>query len=111
MINKIKIFLDDVGSGIIEVYNKFSLQFERNVSRYKYPGAFTKREIDLVMEPLSGGLSLDCAIELKFPRNGQVPEQMFKFCEDLAFLEELKQGGCNNAYFLALADDPQFWTG
>lgn len=128
MINIIQNFLGEIASNRIEVYNEFSLQFElgiylrsrglnkkiqfeRNVSRYGYPGSFTKREIDLAMEPLNEGPKLDCAIELKFPRNGQVPEQMFKFCEDLAFLEELKRAGCKDAYLLALADNAQFWSG
>lgn len=30
------------------------------------------------------------AIEIKFPTNGQYPEQMFIFCKDIKFLEELK---------------------
>ncbi len=28
-------------------------------------------------------------LELKYPRNGQHPEQMFSFCKEIAFVEEL----------------------
>ena len=81
-------FMVGVASGQVEIYNEFSLQhelgiflrhrwptyrvqFERNVSHFgAAKSGFTKRELDLaVFSP--DGKTLRCAIELKFPRNGQ----------------------------------------
>lgn len=124
---QIEEFAKAVGSGAVEIYNEFSLQhelglflrnklagckvqFERNVSHFnlKKP-AFEKKEIDIAVTSSSGErLS---AIELKYPRNGQVPETMFGFCKDIAFLEQLVHSGFQSAYFLALADDPLFYSG
>lgn len=121
-------FIKAVASGEVEVYNEFSVQhelgillrrelggyrvqFERNVSFFGLrKSSLEKREIDIVVTPKSSNEPL-CAIELEFPRNGQVPEQMFSFCKDIAFLEQLRAGGFESAYFLALADDPKFYTG
>ncbi len=121
-------FLREVARGEIEIYNEFSLQhelgiflrnwctgnkvqFERNVSSLFAPGAaFTKREIDIsVMDRTD--LQLRYAIELKYPRNGQHPEQMYSFCKDLAFTEELKKSGFARAGLVIFADDPLFWRG
>jgi hypothetical protein len=121
-------FIASVASGEIEIYNEFSLQhelgiflrsrlptyktqFERNVRFFVHGNSvFTKREIDIVV------FSLDrrewfWAIELKYPRNGQHPEQMFSFCKDVAFVEELRRAGFANAAFVAFADDPLFYRG
>lgn len=38
------------------------------------------------------------AIELKYPLNGQYPEQMFSFVKDIKFMEEMKELGFNEAY-------------
>lgn len=51
------------------------------------------------------------AVELKFPRNGQHPEQMFSFCKDIAFLEQLVEVGFGKGFFLGFADDPLFYEG
>lgn len=120
-------FLQAVGSGKIDIYNEFSLQhelgiflrtqlidckvqFERNVSDFKLDKSdFVKREIDIVViSPAGERLS---AIELKYPRNGQVPESMFGFCKDIVFLEQLVSAGFQNGYFLAVADDKLFYSG
>ena len=110
------------------VYNEFSLQhelgiylraklpdfqteFERNVSRFfdsKYP--FVKREIDIVSYSESLR-ALRSAVELKFPRNGQVPETMFSFCKDIAFIEQLKQQGFDSTALVILVDDAAFYKG
>ncbi len=120
-------FTQAVGNGAIEIYNEFSLQhelglylrtqlvdckvqFERNVSHFKLnKSKFEKKEMDIAItslsdEPLS-------AIELKYPRNGQVPESMFSFCKDIAFLEQLVSSGFQSAYFLVVADHKQFYSG
>lgn len=122
-------FLQRVGSGSVEVYNEPSLQhelgihlrehlagerrvqFERNVTHFHGSRkGFVKREIDLsLIHPVSGDLRE--AIELKFPRNGQVPEQMFAFCKDIQFLEELVGAGATEGYLLILVEDPKFYSG
>ena len=121
-------FLRHVVINDTEIYNEFSLQhelgiflrnalpeykvqFERNISYFaKDKRTFTKRELDVAV------FSKDCkelklAIELKFPRSGQVPEQMFSFCKDLAFAEELKTAGFAEAALLIFVDDHLFYQG
>ena len=124
---QIRSFAQAVGNGTIDIYNEFSLQhelglylrtqlgngkvqFERNVSYFKLAKAsFEKKEIDIAVTSDSGeGLS---AIELKYPRNGQVPESMYSFCKDIAFLEQLVAAGFQSAYFLAIADSKLFYSG
>jgi hypothetical protein len=125
---QIEDFVKAVGSGVVEIYNEFSLQhelglflrnrltgckvqFERNVSHFKLSkSALEKKEIDIAVTSTKSGEYLS-AIELKYPRNGQVPESMFSFCKDIAFLEQLVSSGFQSAYFLALADHPHFYSG
>ncbi|MDE2466038.1 MAG: hypothetical protein KGO02_20325 [Alphaproteobacteria bacterium] len=125
---EIENFVKTLAAGGVEVYNEFSLQhelgiflrnhlsgcrvqFERNVAYFNLSKlSLEKREIDIVVTPADSAALLS-AIELKYPRNGQVPEQMFSFCKDIAFLEQLVSGGFKSAYFLALADDPLFYSG
>lgn len=125
---QIEDFVKAVGSGAVEIYNEFSLQhelglflrnqlrdckiqFERNVSHFKLQkSSLEKKEIDIAVTSAATGERLS-AIELKYPRNGQVPESMFSFCKDIAFLEQLVYSGFQSAYFLALADDPLFYSG
>jgi hypothetical protein len=68
-----------------------------------------KAEIDITIFETPG--TSRCAVEVKFPRNGQYPEQMFKFCQDVAFLEQLVGGGFNRGYFVVAADDSLFFSG
>lgn len=71
---------------------------------------FTKREIDIsIFSPDMKGLAY--AIELKFPRNGQYPEQMFSFCKDIALAEELCVAGFCIAGLVIFADDHLFYSG
>lgn len=113
----------------ILVYNEFSLQFElgcflrsmgytvryeRNVSAYIPKGnanQFIKKEIDLVAFIGEDEMTADkIAIELKFPRNAQYPEQMYKFIEDIKFMEQV--GGIQGfaeTYVLCLVDNHNFY--
>jgi hypothetical protein len=112
----------------VEIYNEFSLQhefgfflrkqfpdyvvqFERNISHFtSAKSAFTKRELDVaVFTPDRKKLKL--AVELKFPRSGQHPEQMFSFCKDIAFAEQLKSAGFSAAALLVFVDDRLFYQG
>jgi len=122
-------FLQAVTAKEIDIYNEFSLQhelghylrkhisnskvqFERNVSHFNFrlaKSSFEKKEIDIAITSIKPE-ELLCAIELKFPRNGQVPESIFSFCKDIAFLEQLVSSGFQSAYFLAIADDPLFYS-
>lgn len=121
-------FAKAVGSGSVEIYNEFSLQhelglylrnrlsnckvqFERNVSHFKLAKSeLEKKEIDIAITSTESGARLS-AIELKYPRNGQVPESMFGFCKDIAFLEQLVSSGFQSAYFLAVVDHRHFYSG
>lgn len=121
-------FFTKVGNGIIEIYNEFSfqhelgiylrekfpndsIQFERNIEYFDLlKSQFSKREIDISIFSDERS-ALSCAIELKFPRNGQYPEQMYSFCKDIAFLEQLVKGGFEKAYFIAVVDDKSFYSG
>lgn len=121
-------FVDSVSSNEIEIYNEFSLQhelgiflraelpgymvqFERNIEYFgQSKPAFTKRELDIAVFSKDRA-ELKYAIELKYPRNGQHPEQMFSFCKDIAFVEELKAAGFSRTALLIFADDRLFYSG
>ena len=123
---KILEFLQNVESRNVEIYNEFSLQhelgiylrnnlqgckiqFEKNVSYFNLLRTdFEKKEIDIAI--FSSDIKL-AAIELKYPRNGQVPETMFSFCKDILFLEQLKKAGFEKAYFLVVVDHTHFYSG
>jgi hypothetical protein len=121
-------FVATIVNGETEIYNEFSLQhefghflrrhlpgyvvqFERNVE-YFVPtkGGFSKREIDITVFSRDK-TELRYAIELKFPRNGQYPEQMFSFCRDIAFAEQLKQAGFAATAVLIVVDHHGFYRG
>ena len=126
--NLISEFAGEVGVDRIEIYNEFSLQhelgiylrnsfknekvqLERNVSFFGLNKAdYAKREIDISVfkNPSS---SPKIAIELKYPKNGQYPEQMFSFCKDIQFAEQLKQAGFEEAYVVIFAENPLFYQG
>jgi hypothetical protein len=126
--NLVDEFVATVKEGRTEIYNEFNLQhelgvflrgklpnykiqFERNVA-YFFPSkpSFTKREIDLSVF-LADRSELKYAIELKYPRNGQYPEQMFNFCKDVAFAEELTAAGFSAAGLAVFVDDQLFYGG
>ncbi len=127
MNEKLAKFFQLVANGEVEIYNEFSLQhelgiflrsehpelkvqFERNVSYFDLDKAqYEKKEIDLVMFP--DKTNVEYVMELKFPRNGQVPETMFSFCKDIAFIEQLVQSGFKRGYFVAVVDDKAFYEG
>ena len=121
-------FLDAVSNSDVEIYNEFSfqhelglflrqhktvhkIQFERNVSHFGFDKVnFEKKEIDIAVFK-DAKTKRSCVIELKFPRNGQVPETMYSFCKDISFLEQLVNAGFDSGYFVALADDKNFYSG
>lgn len=121
-------FATEISVGNIEIYNEFSLQhelgiylrnalpnkkiqFERNVSFFELTKtSFVKKEIDISIFQGTRSL-LETVIELKYPRNGQHPEQMFSFCKDISFVEQLKDAGFRNAYAIIFAEDRLFYDG
>ena len=54
------------------------------------------------------------AIELKYPKNGQYPEEMYQFIRDIAFAQQLVRNSANGkrvfekTYCLTLVDDEKF---
>ncbi|MDR3394739.1 MAG: hypothetical protein P4L70_07030 [Parasulfuritortus sp.] len=121
-------FVQSVAANGTEIYNEFSLQhefgiflraalpkykvqFEHNVESFGLSKQnFTKRELDIAV--FAGDKTdLKYAIELKYPRNGQYPEQMFSFCKDVAFAEQLKAAGFSSAGLLIFADARPFYAG
>jgi hypothetical protein len=119
-------FFARIARGEIVIYNEFSLQhelgiylrnqnnqyavqFERPVSFFGLRRTdFEKKEIDLAI--FTRDFVSKCAVELKYPRNGQHPEQMFKACQDICFLEQLVQFGFASGLFIMVADDPLFYN-
>jgi hypothetical protein len=122
----IESFFSLVAKGEVEIYNEFSLQhelgihlrsaadpgtkvqFERSISFFGLQSkGFEKREIDICVfdQPRNNKI----ALELKFPRSGQYPEQMFKMCQDIRFLEQLVDHGFARGYAVLVADDPLFY--
>jgi len=92
-----------------ERYPKLKIQLERNISYFGFDkNKFVKKEIDIII--FNEDKSKKTAIEIKFPTNGQYPEQMFSFCKDIKFLEQLKSNGFSKNVFLAFANDHNFWN-
>ena len=116
-------FMNMVENNSIEIYNEFSLQyelgiflrshlplykiqFERNTKFFGITGT-VKHEIDIVIY----NESEHYAIELKYPINGQYPEQMYSFIKDICFMEQLKDNGFTSTYSLTVVNDKNFYTG
>ena len=116
-------FMILVGTREVEVYNEFSLQhelgiflraklagnkvqFERNAKFFGITGT-VKHEIDIVIY----NENEKYAIELKYPLNGQYPEQMYSFVRDIKFMEQLKEAGFDGAYCVTLVQDMNFYSG
>lgn len=122
-------FFRALSSNKVEIYNEFSLQhefgiclrsgaapdsynvqFERPTDFFGVPSVeLLKKEIDIAV--FSSDRTHKVAIELKFPRNGQYPEQMFSACKDVAFLEQLVERGFDSGLFIIAADDKLFYEG
>lgn len=120
-------FMNTIGDGTVEVYNEFSLQhelgcylrkrlpvsykvqFERNSKFFGigFNGETTKHEIDIVIFNDSERF----AIELKYPLNGQYPELMYSFINDIKFMEEMKNSGFKETYCLILVENKNYYSG
>jgi hypothetical protein len=126
VIDHIERFLSDSAARGLTFWNEAELQHELGFwLRQKLPsgtqvyferpaGSFrsstsklVKKEIDLVVTPFKGAGPI--AIELKCPRNGQIPETMFSACRDLQFLEQLVEAGFAGGLFLMHVNSQGFY--
>ena len=120
-------FLKLIGQGHIEVYNEFSVQFElamflrarlsdeykiqleRNMSFFNLQkNGFLKKEMDIVV--FNKTRREKYCIELKYPLNGQYPEQMFSICRDISFLEQLQEAGFTRCFELVIVNSSVFYS-
>jgi hypothetical protein len=88
----------------------YKVHFERNIGYFnlenKDDEPFKKKEMDIVI--FDQGKKERTCIELKYPLNGQYPEQMFSACEGIKLLEQLVLSGFDNSYFVMFAEDSLF---
>ena len=119
-------FVSKIAKGKTEIYNEASIQYElaiflrevipnykiqleRNIRYFDLNKKhFLKREIDIVL--FNTTKTRKFAIEIKYPLS-EVPIQMYKFCEDIKFLEQLKESGFTDNFFLAITPQSHFWNG
>jgi hypothetical protein len=118
-------FVSHITKGKTEIYNEASVQYElaiflrekipnykiqleRNVKFFNLEKKnFVKKEIDIVLFNKSQNKKF--AIEIKYPTSIDYPNQMFHFCQDIKFLEQLKEVGFTDNFFLALTPQSNFW--
>ncbi len=120
---ELKHFFSLLSQNQIEVYNEFSLQHELGIYLRSF---FTQHKIQFERNTKFFGIS-NCikheidiviyneiekyAIELKYPLNGQYPEQMYSFVKDIKFCEELKENGFDATFCVTLVQDKNFYEG
>ena len=103
-------FQHELGIFLRNNLNGYKIQFERNVSHFGIHGnATVKKEIDITI--FNRESTEKYAIELKYPRNGQHPEQMYAFTKDILFMEQLKKNGFTQTCAITLVEDKLFYTG
>lgn len=113
-----------------KVYNEYSLQYElgkylsdndydvfyeKNVKEFldeEDADSCIKKEVDLIAVKDNKKYY---AIELKFPKNGQYPEQMKKFIIDMCFMKQVKKywrkkNKDAETYCLTLVNDSKFYS-
>jgi hypothetical protein len=126
LLQHLKKFVDEIAQGKIDLYNepgikyelaiylrgclgnKYKIQVERNIDYFDLEkDHYLKKEMDIVIFTPD---KKDCrCIEVKFPTQGQHPEQMFSACKDVRFLEQLVESGFAHCYFMMFADDHLFY--
>ena len=116
-------FMTIVENEQVDIYNEFSLQHELGIYlREKLPGYKVQFERNTRFFGISETLKHEIdiviyndiekyAVELKYPVNGQYPEQMYSFVKDIIFMEQLANKGFNATYCLTLVKDPKFYSG
>jgi hypothetical protein len=89
---------------------RYSVEFERPFEISPLPGSTRrgKRELDLFLT-CDGRTTV---LELKVPLAGRVPESMYDFCADLAFVEGLvRHKMAETGLALLVTNNRQFWQG
>lgn len=100
--------------------NQYKVLFEKNIKSFfedketyenfineQPEGKFVKKEIDIVIVDSAKN---KYAIELKFPLNGQYPEQMFQFIKDIRFMEQAKSSDkFKKTYCFVLVNNKNFY--
>ena len=106
--------------------SEFKVQFERNIEIFfQIPAKlnekerkdwikakqenFCKHEMDILIFKNFDLDSEKYAIELKFPRNGQYPEQMYSFIKDIKFMEQVNEKFNIKTFVLTLVDDKNYY--
>lgn len=93
--------------------NHLKVQFERNISSFfDKEKEFIKKEIDIVI--FDQEKKEKYAIEVKFPHNGQFPEQMYSFIKDIRFMEQLQLTEpvrFTKTFAVCLVDNKNFYQG
>ncbi len=87
----------------------YRVQFERNISYFTEDKNTIKKEIDISV--FSPDKEVKYAIELKFPLNGQYPEQLYSFVKDIKFMEQLRALGFHHTYCISLVKNRLFYSG
>lgn len=94
---------------------EYLVQFEKNVKKFTDSETvketrFEKKEIDIVIVNTKD--ENECyAIELKYPVNGEYPVQMFKFVEDIRFMEQVKSLPCfKDTFVFCLVEQDGFYV-
>ncbi len=121
MIQLIREFFCETASSGAHFHNELCLQMELAIFlRAKLPGRAvhlerpitdfvprrghdTKKEIDISIFGSAGEML--AAIEIKYPRNGRIPETMFDYCKDVEFCEAAVDAGFESAYALLVTKD------
>lgn len=97
--------------GMMFRQNFFDVQFEKSCHVLPVDPAHTKkqkRDLDLLVS--DGRESL--AIELKAPFSGRVPETVYDFYTDVAFVESIVHDGiADRGDCLIVTNDPAYWSG
>ncbi len=120
-------FIDKIKNKEIDLYNEFGLQFElalylrsledlkdykieleRPINHFEINKStkIPKKEIDIC---IYNQCSFKIAIEIKFSTNGQVPVQLFEFCKDICFLEQLVSEKFEKGYALVVVNSDDFY--
>jgi hypothetical protein len=102
-------FQHELGIFLRNKFPSYNVQFERNVSFFFANARTVKKEMDIVLYDSKKGERY--AIELKMPTNGEYPEQMYKFVEDIRFMEQLRILGFTRTYAVTLAVHRLFFEG
>lgn len=89
--------------------HNYSVEFERPFSVNVLAGHTrgSKRDLDLLLTSSDERI----AVELKVPLAGRVPETLFDFCTDVAFIEALvRHKFVSMGFALLVTSDAQFWN-